>query len=729
MALSQPLKWWRPFRLMSAAQVEGLVGDKIVLPPSALEEILNAGSASAAPARPGTQPFIPYLLMFRITNPNTGKFVYAGVRDFTAEEGYAGLSPYLVSALGIVLPDGPSDVTANKPSSAVDYQETQALGEAYGSQVTIRLELAPNGDFVRFRALSPYPEIKDWRPLLEHHFRAAYTTLTKDSVVRFQHNGKDYSLVVDKISPDTHGAICIIDTNINIEIDFLDGKGGNESVSVSQEFPIRPSYSQNIKISEPVRGSVDPGDILEYKISSWDRSQALEIELSDLEDDVSLDLLVSPISRLHRTSPMINDFMFGLFDMTGPNSKTLTIPSVHPDLHDAEALKIGVYGYPGEGASTEASSFSLCVRSVPDTSCLENTVHTIDHAPGEVQCLNCRSWVSESTMMLHQNFCLRNNTTCPLCFQVFLKSSQECANHWHCPYDSHHGSSEASKIKHDLMYHEKAKCGQCDAECDSLVMLAGHSKTVCPKRCIVCQFCHLEVEQGGDPANPTPELIISGLTAHEYLDGARTTECHKCDRIVRLRDMSMHMLAHDRTRLSRQPPPLCRNAVCGRTRFGVGSQGVVNNSAGDAVVDRLGLCEVCFEPLFSAFYDPDGKAMRRRVERRYLKQLMGGCGRAGCDNEWCRTGRKTLGLEERGVRAAEAIKMVKPLLDEVSIDGAPMFFCVEELNAARRKLAEQIANEGAYELHWCIAAVEASNCDLDKAKSWLVDWAPGIKRG
>jgi translation elongation factor EF-Ts len=35
-----------------------------------------------------------------------------------------------------------------------------------------------------------------------------------------------------------------------------------------------------------------------------------------------------------------------------------------------------------------------------------------------------------------------------------------------------------------------------------------------------------------------------------------------------------------------------------------------------------------------------------------------------------------------------------------------------------------IEGKGGYELEWCVAALEAENGDLDKARAWLKNFAP-----
>jgi hypothetical protein len=127
-------------------------------------------------------------------------------------------------------------------------------------------------------------------------------------------------------------------------------------------------------------------------------------------------------------------------------------------------------------------------------------------------------------------------------------------------------------------------------------------------------------------------------------------------------------------------------------------------------------------------HDPDGKAMRRRIERRYLGQLMTGCAKQHCGNEWCKTGRANIHLEPKGTNAAAALPLVKPLLSEVANPQAnpqaPMYFCVDEASQTRRKLAEMMAAERVWDLEWCVAAAEAEKGNPDRMRDWLQAWAP-----
>lgn len=171
---------------------------------------------------------------------------------------------------------------------------------------------------------------------------------------------------------------------------------------------------------------------------------------------------------------------------------------------------------------------------------------------------------------------------------------------------------------------------------------------------------------------------------------------------------------------------------------------------GQGAGNEVGLCSICFGPLYVSLYDPDGRALKRRVERRYLTQLLTGCGKGWCRNEFCKTGRKNSGLAVDGevVATKDALPMIKPFVDDLGSIDRPLHFCVDEGSQRRRGMAEMLAVEGGvdevngagnrnekgkaraeggegvgYALEWCVAALEAEGGDLDGARGWLRNWA------
>ena len=143
----------------------------------------------------------------------------------------------------------------------------------------------------------------------------------------------------------------------------------------------------------------------------------------------------------------------------------------------------------------------------------------------------------------------------------------------------------------------------------------------------------------------------------------------------------------------------------------------------------ISLCSTCFGPLYVTMHDPDGKALKRRVERRYLSQVQTGCGKSWCRNEYCKSGRHSLGIEPSALSIKDALPKIKPFLDGLMLDQMPLHFCVDENSQKRKGLAEMMAAERRldgkiYGLNWCVAALEAAGGKLDQAAEWLKNFAP-----
>ncbi|KFY30130.1 hypothetical protein V493_02113 [Pseudogymnoascus sp. VKM F-4281 (FW-2241)] len=761
MAAPAELSWSAPFAVAPTTQVtKNLPGDKILLPPSALEQLLAASPAVPTPynnpTRAGFDPFnpfslaaaraeasqwrdtqqqLPHPLIFRLVNPKNGRIIYAGIREFSAEEGQIGLSPSLSDALGVA-----AEARSGVMGEPIDLTNDNEVEEV--DTIMVHAKQLPKGTYVRLRPLEAGYNPDDWKSLLERHLRENYTTLTNGEVLKIpdmSRKGHTFQFLIDKFVPEGD-AICVVDTDLEVDIEALNEEQARETVkqimAKTQTAPGTAEGSSSgsiLDIWTPVQGQVLEGEYVDYELPSWDRSRTLEIEIT-LDQEEEVDLFVSPLAPRQRARPREDEHVFGEFD-SETSSKKIRIRPTNVELEGAESLYISVHGYsPPERTNPATKSpprrYILRAQSVedstPDVSTVDLTTTEDSHGPEDVQCKNCHQWVPNRTMMLHENFCLRNNILCQVCQSVFKKNSPEWQSHWHCEHDSAHGNTAVAHIKHNHIYHSDVSCPSCDYQASSIPDLALHRTTLCPGKLILCQFCHLSVPQEGDPFSPSAEALLSGLTAHELADGARTTNCHLCQAIVRLRDMTTHLKHHDLSRNSKPRPRICRNVNCGRTLDGVSKNGQVGTAArvGQGPGNELGLCSICFGPLYVSMYDPEGKAMKRRIERRYLSQLITGCGKAWCGNEVCKQGRVNLGITKGGgvVTTKDALPEVTPLL--VDLGSAPMHFCVDERSQKCRKLAEMLAGEGVYELEWCVAACEAEIGELDAARQWLANWAP-----
>ncbi|EON64866.1 hypothetical protein W97_04100 [Coniosporium apollinis CBS 100218] len=787
------LQWTAQYSVAPSSRSTKLPGDKILLPPSALEQLLAAAptiTTEPTYSRPYTSAFDPYNpftfaaeraaraqfqdrqqqlphpLTFRLVNPQNGRVIYAGIREFSAEEGEVVLSSVLRQALGIEDPQGsktpsrsPTPGNSDDDEAVTNGVQGLAVARKNAPRITIHVKELPKGTYVKLRPLEAGYNPEDWKSLLEQHMRANFTTLTNGEVLVVPGGrgvgGKleEFRFLVDGFKPEGD-AICVVDTDLEVDIEALNEEQARETLKrIAEKAQRAPGTDQGssaggrLDLFRAQSGHVLDGEYVDYEIPSWDRSQGLEIELGDVEEEDEVDLFVSPFSTRQRVRPREDEYVFGEFE--GRYPKRIRLAPTNIELEGAEAVWVSVHAYaPPETSQNgdmrkapkhytiRASPFDLRVPP-PASSNILPASNNIEHNPDEVQCKNCLQWVPQRTLFLHENFCLRNNIRCPNgCNQVFLRTSPAWANHWHCPHDSSYGNTPLSKAKHNHLYHTSYTCPSCTSSTiyPTLPALAHHRTTTCPGKPILCQFCHLQVPQEGDPDTPSPEALLTGLTPHELADGARTTECHRCGAIVRLRDMAMHLRHHELEKLSRPQPRVCRNALCGRTLDGVSKTGDTRAGTrrGQGPGNDIGLCSQCFGPLYVAVYDPEGRALRRRVERRYLSQLLTGCGKAWCRNPYCKTGREHLGIGG-SVSTKEALPMVKPFLDGLGRSEAdparpPLHFCVDEGSQKKRGLAELLAAEdegdGGFGFEWCVAALEAEGGDLEKAREWLRAWAP-----
>lgn len=753
------LRWSASYNVVPSSDraARGLEGDKIRLPQSALEDLLsestkqmtNLGSAydpsnpyirSARPeysdSLAGFTGQLPNPLMFRLVNPSNGNTVYAGIREFSAEDGDIALSPYLLEALDVK----ETSASTDGRSEEIAVELTGTNGYSDRPQIRVEAKALPKGTYVRLRPLEAGYNPDDWKALLERHMHGAFTTLTRDAVMSVRGvKGETFQFLVDKFEPEGDG-ICVVDTDLQVDIEALNEEQARETVrqimAKAQRAPGTADGSSvggPIDIWKPVQSQVVEGDYVDYELDSWDKSRDLEIELSGIQDGDELDLFVSPRSNRSRVPPRDSEHVFGDFSTPVQGCKKMTLSARNADLDGADGLRISVRGYSATGEAPSTSRprpFMLRVRASLDDELPGASGDAAYHPADEEQCKNCLQWIPKRTLMLHENFCLRNNIACPHCRNVFQKRSLEWQNHWHCDFGDGFGSSAESRAKHDAIFHTPHACPSCgpDQTFPSLAQLARHRTTVCPSKLILCQFCHLEVPQEGDPSDPASEAetAITGLTPHERVDGTRTTDCHLCNKIIRLRDMPAHMANHELDKKYREAPQICRDKLCGRTLHGVGPRGQIGAGLrmGQGPGNDLGLCSICFSPLYASVHDPEGKALRRRIERRYLTQLMTGCGKSWCANEWCKTGRKNVGLEPKATGAAGLMEEVKPLVAQVDDRGKPMFFCVDEGGQKRRMIADVLAAEGVWELEWCVAAAEAEGPNLDRAREWVRNWAP-----
>lgn len=770
---SESLKWSAQLHVSPQPTfTRRLQGDKITLPQSALEGLLAAApivslqNGTSRNVTTNFDPFNPYSyaaerhardilsdrqqqlphpLTFRLVNPLNGRVVYAGIREFSAQEGEVEMSDVLLEALGIHLKGSAQESREATPGADVEMVDAVSVLEKM-PLVTIHHRAIPKGTYVKLRPLEAGYDPDDWKSLLERYLRDNFTTLTAGEVLTVAASQTEkFRFLVDKVDPEGE-AICIVDTDLEVDIEAMNEEQARETLNrrlaKAKKTPGSASGSSTggpIFLNQEIHGQVLPGEYVNYELRDWDKKGDIEVR-TNTDEDVEVDIFVNPFSSLLRTEPRIDEHVFGTIgDADGRPSKRLKLNHTNVEIESAEYLSISVHAWRPDSDDTTLKDSSHPVQftltvSTSSRNQLENgQTEETELSSEETICKNCKQSVPKRTLHLHEAFCYRNNISCPKCSNVFLKNSDQWKQHYHCPYDNFYTSSPISHLKHDTLIHPSTtlSCPLCSFEAYNTSVLANHRTTTCPGKEVLCQFCHLLVpQQGPDDPSPTDyEVILSGMTPHEYTDGARTTDCHICNRIVRLRDMTTHLRIHDRERVGRVTPKVCSNKICGRTIRTTDESRVTNT--------QLGLCDTCFGPLYVTTHDPEGKQLRRRLERRLLQQIMSGCGKPWCHNAaWCRTAHKNDTGDDRTVSTREALPRIKPILVRLSQRDAvgqehadeitELRFCVDEATQSRRVMAEMMSSEGEYELGWCVKALEESGNDLGRARGWLGERAPKI---
>lgn len=119
---------------------------------------------------------------------------------------------------------------------------------------------------------------------------------------------------------------------------------------------------------------------------------------------------------------------------------------------------------------------------------------------------NSKIQLGEDKLALHEAYCIRHNTICPLCNEAVHKLEM----------DSHMKES-----------HKKPRCPHCSFECTEEEMKV--HLILCELAPKTCDYCKLKVE-------------CDDFDNHVYICGSRTTDCLYCGEIIRLNQVDKHQL-------------------------------------------------------------------------------------------------------------------------------------------------------------------------------------------
>ncbi|KAK3836905.1 MAG: ubiquitin fusion degradation protein UFD1-domain-containing protein [Linnemannia gamsii] len=352
-----PFAWSSTFTI--GQPVESSKGDRIILPQPALESIIQAHASAPPPppvlpdpnydptswAQPQYHPYehlnkpqeLPSPLTFQIRNPANRLLTHGGVKEFSAADGQVHLPVWMMSSLAL----------------------------SPGDQVMIKYAALPKGTWAKFRPLSAdYVEILDFRALLEARLRSNYTTLTRGEVLKVHQGTKEFGFVVEELKPEPGEAVCITDTDLEVDIEPLDTEmvdGTTQSArGVLNGHGSRGGTNLDnvLKIGVESQGHVAPKAYQRWTADIPIRKSGIKITVH-VQEPGDLDVVVS---TKHPVS--LQDHIWANFDSVGP--RVITIPAADQDYttqQGSQIIHIALHGRESSGSASSGSSTSTAPAS------------------------------------------------------------------------------------------------------------------------------------------------------------------------------------------------------------------------------------------------------------------------------------------------------------------------------------------------------------------------------
>lgn len=417
-------------------------GDKIILPASALEELL---------LKVGNSGSLPSPLTFELRHPHSNQTIHCGVKEFSSIGKTTQLPVWIMSALGL----------------------------QKGDHVLIKLVILPKGTWTNLQPISTdYRQITDYRAALEAHLRGHYNTLTKGQVLSCRYGERTYQFKVLDLKP--QDAVSITDTDLEVDIKHDEPKDDvqttipivqiNDTLSHIEV----PSGYKYWKLTLNNHGSISIKLTVEAGNAGKEKYHKLKLNRSHLN---TYSMIIIDIVCSTEKTPTLSNHEWS--DLSSDNQRSLNIENLK-----STHLHVGIHAH-----DKNTTISWQAVPFITENMEVEEEQDTTD----KEQCKNCHAWVSQRSLVLHENFCLRNNLICPWgCGKVFKKDSQEFKDHWHCN-ECNYVADINGREKHIEYYHTPKKCTCSHFVTNSYETLAEHKRTNCPEKLILCRYCHVSM--------------------------------------------------------------------------------------------------------------------------------------------------------------------------------------------------------------------------------------------
>ncbi|KAI3660327.1 hypothetical protein MP638_001764 [Amoeboaphelidium occidentale] len=635
-----------------------LKGDKMDLPAECLRDIM---------AESGHKDSIESPLTFKLQAQSDGGTVYGGVREFTADPGTCLVSPWLYRSF--------NDMNDNEN----------------GLVVTVELHPLLKAAYCLLKPLADIPGNLNLKALLESHLRQNFTVISKGTTIDVNVYGKGVLSYFVELIKSTEQvevpAAVVIDTEISVD---FSSSGFTQLGMNTQESDTITDLSVDLLLQSDGFVKLCDGHIYgrKYFKINTEKLQNAPITLNCTSEND--DIVVYASFRVERPSDL--DFQFSSTESLKAGNSLCVNLSDYPRENNWPAhpgyLYLCIVSY---GNKNSGEMFRLECSMKPDK--LKD-----ETAPVETSlCPNCRENVSLQSLQLHMLRCERLKYYCETCSSVVLKQHQN--SHWHCNECKKCGNSVSEKTLHLELVHKKRYCicGFYGYQNE----LKYHCNNDCPKRSIICRYCHLEVE-AGEKSLQAKDLLLTGpsLTQHESDCGSRTIVCATCKKSVQIKDVSIHMKMHETEKKYRPLPFIvCANKLCSLPRD---------------YKNDMDLCNRCFGPFWLSEIDPGNKKRIQRLVHTYFKQLSSGCGRDVCLNQFCASGSYKSEGKDPNMIALDALNIAKKSGYLEPVPFREYFLCVDVRNAKIRRVAEnQLQVLGNYALEFCIEALNKTKPELN----------------
>ncbi|KAJ3391534.1 hypothetical protein HDU92_008983 [Lobulomyces angularis] len=661
-----------------------LKGDKVKLPHQVLDDIIKSL---------GGVLNLPTPLTFQLTFKKAQ--LYSSVIEFTSSVNTLLLSPFLYNSL-----------IGNNNENEILTQEDHADSSAtpLANQINLKLVTLPPCTYVKLSPLNiEYLQISDIRSTLESFLRQNFATLTEGEILTVEDMKlfgiTEHRFLVQELKPEKGCLIIDVDINVDVATENIDLA---ENALKFRDFNSREILELHWMGTNndtcAINDNCFKDKFVYYKVKI-DNGKNYELVVRPKFESEDCDIFIS----FEDKPTLLDNYDYNV------DKGTSKLSIVENSSSNSDYLFIGVRGY------SISCTFSLQLQV---SSKIENVDMTDDadtdannsNLNDNVKCGNCLTFITKEKFHLHEAFCFRNNVKCKECLRIFKKTDFDL--HWHCENCDKVGRID-EKEKHMNFLHAPIVC-DCLSELP-LKELNRHRKEDCPKKLIICRFCHLLVERGQKSLSGKDAYLGFSFSVHESECGSRTIDCIKCSRKVQLKDVNLHMTIHKNNeefeKIKRQKVEynICSNVNC-------------TNEVSSKYPNILNCCPDCFRQFYSTSHDPNNQKLITRLVKRYHQQLTAGCGQAVCYNEYCLTSSastqcsKSVSSTEAALQALELVKL-SALFSNKS---RKLYICVSPDIGNRHRLATSLSKELGYDFKWCIKALKATNDNIEHAGGWLL---------